>query len=218
MRTLLLLSILLTSCSLYTRSDVNKEALGNKSSYSLPGPKLEQYKNFWENPVWNSKYQPNLGKTEKLAGLSRLWMEVKYNFAYFDQVPNLNWDKLYFEYLEKVQQTKSTFEYYRLLQKLSAKLEDGHTGVYPPKELFKQFYSKPALRTSLIDKRVILTEVEDENLKKAGIHRGLELTHIDSIPVKKYAAKSVIPYISASTEQSLFVHAYDYRLLSGTEG
>nr|GFD02801.1 hypothetical protein [Tanacetum cinerariifolium] len=67
---------------------------------------------------------------EKVAGLSKLWEEAKYNFAYFDHLPGFDWDKLYLEYLPKVQATTSTLAYFRLLQQFYAQLHDGHTGVW----------------------------------------------------------------------------------------
>ena len=183
----------------------------------VSGVELDNYKKFWENPIWDSKYKRNLSENDKIAGLSRFWMEVKYNFAFFDQVPDLNWDKLYFEYMSKVKRTKSTFEYYQVLQELCAKLKDGHTNIYPPKELHKLFYSRPSIKTALIGNKVVVTKVKDSKLKKACIKRVFEITHIDNIPVKKYAEKHILPYISASTQQDLIVKTYDYKLLSGKE-
>lgn len=37
-------------------------------------------------------YQPNLSPAEKAAGVSKMWMEAKYNFAYFDHIPTVDWD------------------------------------------------------------------------------------------------------------------------------
>jgi len=39
----------------------------------------------------SSQNEINLTTEEKLYGLSKLWKESSYNFAFFDQVPNLNW-------------------------------------------------------------------------------------------------------------------------------
>jgi len=32
---------------------------------------------------------------QRLYGLSSFWSAVKYHFAFFDQVPDLNWDRAY---------------------------------------------------------------------------------------------------------------------------
>lgn len=82
---------------------------------------------FWNSPALSTAYRENIGDDEKIAGLSKFWSEVKYNFANFDLVPNLDWDALYLEYLPKVRQTKSTREYYLVMQEMCARLKDGHT-------------------------------------------------------------------------------------------
>jgi hypothetical protein len=35
---------------------------------------------------------PDISDGEKLNGLSLVWQEANYNFAFFDQVSDLNWD------------------------------------------------------------------------------------------------------------------------------
>lgn len=65
---------------------------------------------FWESGTFNTPYQENLSSEEKIAGLSRFWSEVKYNFVNFDLIPDLNFDSLYFAYIPKVVKTKSTQE------------------------------------------------------------------------------------------------------------
>ena len=42
-----------------------------------------------------------LPEAERLAGFARLWSDVKYNFAFFDRVPELDWDKVLVEYIPK---------------------------------------------------------------------------------------------------------------------
>ena len=40
----------------------------------------------------SAQSENSLLKEDKLFGLSKLWMEASYNFAFFHQVPDLNWD------------------------------------------------------------------------------------------------------------------------------
>ncbi len=70
-----------------------------------------------------------LSVSEKLYGLSLFWSEVSYNFAFFDQVPDLNWDSAYLEFIPRVIASESTYEYYRELQRFCALLKDGHTNI-----------------------------------------------------------------------------------------
>ncbi len=54
----------------------------------------------------NKLYKPLNGRTltenERLVGFINFWTEVKYNFAFFDQVPNLDWQEVLIDYLPKV--------------------------------------------------------------------------------------------------------------------
>ena len=51
----------------------------------------------------------DLSNEDKLYGLSLFWKEASYNFAYFDQVPKLDFDSAYREYIPKVLATKTTY-------------------------------------------------------------------------------------------------------------
>src|SRR4051794_15749041 len=67
-------------------------------------PDLEREKSFWDDAAFQTPYRPALSEDEKIAGLSKLWAEVKFNFANFDLVPDLRWDALYIETLPRVRQ------------------------------------------------------------------------------------------------------------------
>ena len=56
--------------------------------------RLRGHELMWKNPVFKSPYRENLSEDEKVAGLSRLWSEAKFNFVYFAKVPTLDWDAL----------------------------------------------------------------------------------------------------------------------------
>ena len=170
----------------------------------------------WNSPALKTPYRENLSDDEKVAGLSRFWSEVKYNFANFDLVPDVDWDALYLAYLPKVRQTKSTAEYYRVLTELCARLKDGHTNVYVPAELTEEFYAYPDVRTRLVEDKVLVVYVSDERLQQEGVRVGVEVIEINGLPVKQYAARRVTPYQSASTKQDLDVRAYEYSLLTGS--
>ena len=44
----------------------------------------------------------SLSVSERLYGLALIWQEANYNFAFFDRVPDLDWDASYREYLSRV--------------------------------------------------------------------------------------------------------------------
>src|SRR3954447_22034611 len=129
--------------------------------------------------AWGVPFQENLGEDAKIAGLSRLWMEVQINFPHFSAVADLDWDKAYVDYLPKVRATTSTYEYYRLLQRMSALLKDGHTEVFLPKELAERMEAGVPLQTELIENRVFVARVDSKELETNGITAGLEILKID---------------------------------------
>jgi Tricorn protease C1 domain len=86
-------------------------------------------------PGQNLPFVPNLGEDAKIAGLSTVWSEARFNFAFFDRQPDLDWNQAYADFLPKVRATASTEEYYRLLMRFMALLKDGHTNVYPPEAI-----------------------------------------------------------------------------------
>lgn len=88
---------------------------------------------------------------DKLLGLSLLWKEAAYNFAYFERLPDLDWNKKYAEYLTKVLETKDDLTYYMLLQEFMTLLKEGHTRVIIPQHLMPHFYKKMKNRWFIFD-------------------------------------------------------------------
>lgn len=173
-------------------------------------------KNFWESPSLNTPFKQNLSNEEKIAGLSKFWSEAKYNFINFHLAPDLDWDKTFLEFIPKVLATKSTLEYYQVLQMFCAKLKDGHTSIYMPDELADEVAARPAISTRLVENKVIIIGLYDEKLKDEGLSVGQEITEIDGIPVKEYAAEKVLPFIGSSTPQSSETNVYQYFLFNGS--
>lgn len=169
----------------------------------------------WSPDVLETPFRETLPVEERIAGLSRLWSEVSLAFAYFDQVPELDWNAEYLAYLPRVMAAERTLDYYRLLAELTAKLEDGHTMVIYPRELYERVYARPGLLTSLVDTRVVVTEIRADDVHDAGISIGDEVRTIDGVPVHTYAAREVAPTVSASTPQDRELRTYGYDLLRG---
>lgn len=173
--------------------------------------------NFGKKSALKTPYQPNISEDEKIAGLSLFWSMTRNSFVYFDQIPEIDWDKIFLEYLPRVRQTRSTYEYYLVLQEMCARLKDGHTNVYLPKELREEMAARPPLRTVLVEDKVIVERVFSETLLQQNIKPGTEIISLDKIPVKEYAEKFVQPFQSSSTKQDLMVRTYTYALLAGAK-
>jgi C-terminal processing protease CtpA/Prc len=174
----------------------------------------EQATKIWDTPVLGTTFRSQLSDAEKIAGLSKFWAEVKYNFVFPERLAQLDWDKLYLEYIPKVLATKSTYDYYRVMAELCALLRDSHTNVYPASQLF----GLVGMHTRLIEGRLIVLEVWDPELRSQGIEQGMEIVGIDGQPFREYATLKVAPYQSASTPQDLDVRTFEYFLLLGEPG
>ena len=156
-----------------------------------------------------------MSEAERIAGFARLWSEVKYNFAFFDQVPEIDWDQTLIEYIPKVQAAKTSLDYYKVLRRCIALLKDGHTGVWGPSDEPKcelpiqvQAVRNQAVIVQVfpIDK-IKSDELKDE-LLAAKFKPGDVITHIDGQSVQQILAEEIYPFISASTSQSLDLKAY----------
>lgn len=169
-------------------------------------------------PGQDLPFAPNLSDEAKIAGLSTVWSEARFNFAYFDRQPDLDWNQAYLDFLPKVRATTSTEHYYRVLMQFAALLKDGHTNVYPPEPLRDAFYGRPGLHTQWVEGAVVVTGIDDPALSAQHWRVGDVLLKIDAEDVGRYAQREIAPYQSASTPQDLQVRTYDYGLLSGRAG
>ena len=154
---------------------------------------------------------------ERLFGLARIWSEVKYNFANFDLVPDLDWDKAFQEYLPRAAEQQTDAEYYRLLQRFVALLHDGHTNVYPPARI-KQMADIPPVSIEEVEGKAIIVDLAGEGeLGESGLCVGAEITKVDGRAVREVLEQEMYPFIAASTPQSRDVEAYGH-LLRGPKG
>ncbi len=168
----------------------------------------------WNTPSIATPYKEELTVQERIAGLSRFWAEARQYFVHSDHVPDLAWDRAYMETLPQVIAAKSTAEYYRVMMRFAARLEDGHTDVYPPRELFPLFYSRPPIRTAKIGEKVLVLDVPSPSLAKH-VHPGDEIIAIDGVRVLEFGRRNVMPMESSSTPQDAEVRAFSYHLLAG---
>jgi C-terminal processing protease CtpA/Prc len=154
---------------------------------------------------------------QKLYELSLLWMEAKYNFAFFDQIPELNWDECYQMFIPQVINTKSDWEHYLVLARFYTCLKDGHTRIFPPTELRNKYYGTAIkqIETRLIEGKIIVTNVINSSPLTEGLKAGMEIVAIDGQDSHEYAEKHVAPYAFSSTSHHRDLEIYGYFLLSG---
>jgi carboxyl-terminal processing protease len=141
---------------------------------------------------------------EKLYWLSQIWSEIKYNFVNIDQL-DFDLDSLYKTLIPEVLSSTNDYEYYQILKKFTAALSDGHTQV-SDRGQFYAFSDYIPLSLQDFNEKVYITHVrKDINLDSTWI--GAELIEIEDIPTVDYLEKNIFPYISASTEQHLWMQA-----------
>ena len=170
---------------------------------------------FWNGSAWKTPYKESLTEDERVAGLSRVWSEIKYNFVFVEKLQDVNWDGLYLQYLPKIRAAKTNLEYYQLLSEMVALLHDGHTNVYPSEQDYEKYSTKPLISAELMEGKVILRWVGDSELQQAGLKRGHEVLSVNGMPVQEYSEKVLAPYISSGTKQDKDVRLYQYQFLQG---
>ena len=160
-----------------------------------------------------------LTDTEKLYGLSKFWQEVNYNFVYLYKIDKAEWDQQYREAISQVLETKNDYEYYKVLQRLSAYLKDGHTNVWFPKSIRDKVSStdfgdyKIVLQS--IENKAIIVQINDD--KKKDVPPGSEIIKINGLSTQEYIDKMVKPFISTSSPHVLLDLSVQY-LLEAYEG
>lgn len=171
----------------------------------------QKFKKFWKqggnavSGLWQNVIDQNelkLSSDERIEIFVRLWTEIKYNFANFDLVPEVNWDDILSEYLPKVIADQSNKDFAKLLTRCVAGLKDGHTDVRMKFfEIFDQ--AQPALVVKSIEGKAVITEVgSSEDIVRAGLKIGDEVLKIDDRDVWEVLQEDIYPYIFASTDQS----------------
>ncbi|TKB55334.1 S41 family peptidase [Ferrimonas aestuarii] len=143
-----------------------------------------------------------LSREQKLYGLAQFWKEVSYNFAYFDQVPELDWDQQYLHFIEVVANTENDHEYYRQMLRFAALLQDGMTHITPPAPLLEQYVGWAPIQLSEHNRKAVVTAVA-ESLQQQ-LPTGAVITQVNAMAVDEFLAKQVFPFISSSTEQILW--------------
>ncbi len=148
---------------------------------------------------------------ERLYGLSLIWQEANYNFAFFDRVPNLDWEASYREFIPRVLAADDLFTYYDLLERFTALLKDGHTMVIPPKPVYLG-QDRPKLALMNLDGAPIV--INASHTIGSNVPIGSELLAIDGIAAEEYLSTYVIPVVCETTPHRLRDHAMA-RLLLG---
>lgn len=156
-------------------------------------------------PYWSHDQFRNLGDSayaalygwhgtteQKVFGLMTVWAEARANFAFFDQVPRLDWDAECRAAIPRVIAASDEIEYYWILQELAAKLRDGHTGVSLPNAIQQSFDNLP-LEVELVDGAMLARHIgKTKAFIQAGPKPGMEIVEINGAPANDYFTQQVL--------------------------
>ncbi len=158
------------------------------------------------SPASAGAQKGGLTPAERVYGLSLLWQEVNYNFAFFDAVPGLDWDSVYRSFLPRVVEAPGTLEYYLELQRFLALLKDGHTKVFLPDSIRQRHpFDAPRLLLLEVQRRAFVENV-DSALADA-LPPGSEIVRVGGHAIDALLRDSIFPLISSSTPHVLWREA-----------
>jgi len=143
-----------------------------------------------------------LGLEEKIFGLSLVWQEANYSFAYFRRLPDLDWDEEYRRAIPRVIATSTNYEYHREIQRFVTLLREGHTNLELRKEDRQRYGGHPAVELEELQRQALVVNTASELSRELPL--GSVVTHVDGIRVDESLAAYVFPFMSASTEHSLW--------------
>jgi len=138
---------------------------------------------------------------QKLWGLMTVWSEAKFNFPYFDRIPDVDWDRKVQEYIPRVSGAGSLEEYYEILMEFAALLKDGHTAVTPPWMFVKPGHDHPPVELQVVGDKFIVAKTGDtEEIRRQRIVPGLEVLEIgEHVSPLTYLKENVLRFYSFGT-------------------
>lgn len=135
----------------------------------------------------------NIPLEEKLEALSSFWSEVRYNFAFYDQL-TFDWDSLYRTYIPLVLQCTNDFAYSELMSKFCSALQDAHTNIYVPSHHypFGDYYKFSA---KFFDDTLRLVTVDSTLSSIYPV--GSKILKINNVNIDDYMEKNIYPYVES---------------------
>ena len=151
----------------------------------------------------------------RILAAYKIWGTVRYFFAYKDLMDE-DWDDIFASFLPKFLAAKNAQEFNLTIAEMISHIADSGAGIQS-KALADFFGAAPVgLRLRLIDKKPVITEILDEDAKKAGVQVGDIVAKVDGeniVPRVNRLAR----YISSSTQQWLGYRIMN-SVLNGPEG
>lgn len=138
---------------------------------------------------------------QKLWGLMQIWSEAKYNFAFFDRHPDLDWDAEVQKRIPQVLAAQDVMTYYHVLQELVSLLNDGHTVVMLPEDI-RASLDAPPLELEMVEEKIVIVRTGGtQEVREQGVHPGQELLEIGGRPAGEVMREDVLRYYKGGTPQ-----------------
>lgn len=159
-------------------------------------------------PSLKSISPANFSREDKLFGLFKIWIVIKYFYPHL-KYASVDWENILPEWIKKIDQTKTDQEYYILLRKLAATLNDSHVRIINKKfPIVLDEYSIP-VKVIHIEGKTLISEIKNDSLNNTStLGIGDELIEIDGKPINE-VENELMETISSSTSQYKFWWLYN---------
>lgn len=145
---------------------------------------------------------PVISREDRILGLVTTYTMAKQHFAWFDQLPKLDWDAAFKKYLPLVEKEQSLYEYYRILQKFIALLQDSHTSIQAPEAVYKATDVLPWFLNIVEGKWVVIERYPVPEVLAEDIPPGSILLDIEGKSPLDYYQGRFLAYVPSGTERA----------------
>jgi len=147
--------------------------------------------------VENATVEPELTREERILGLVTIYSAAQQHFAWWEQVPELDWDGAFLEFLPEVEKEEDLYRYYLTLQEFVALLEDGHTEVVCPESLDERVDRLPLVLGFYEGEWVVLARRPVKEVLEEDIPPGTIVVSIDGDSPEDYLEEKIFRYLAA---------------------
>ncbi len=169
-------------------------------------------------PVMLAAQRAPLPPLDRQLVTAGFWAEARYNYAYWDGV-RANWDSAFAATLSYVGErpVPTDAQFVRRLRRWGALLNDGQFELLPPPSIASRVARPPLALKSIERRPFIMDYATNDEMRVARPARLAEIVAVQGIPAADWIRDSVLPEISASTEQYRWERAVA-RMLEGERG
>jgi len=137
-------------------------------------------------------------EADRIYALSKIWKIADRDFAWFHQVPDLDWDAEYLRHLPMVRDAETELEYFRALQSFITALQDGHTNLNPTPSLRRGcVLDAPPIRLTPFGAGIYVTNIDSELADTVPV--GSQVVSVDGEDIEAKIERDVLPYLATSS-------------------